>query len=216
MSHISAATHSSLPGAFLTNAPRFPGTLVLRHGHAAESCCPPVSGDSAPTRRNAATFLVHPVSTAIFMCPTQSQEHGFQKNAVYFGQMHFASFLLLSAVWCQGRSFSQLHIRYKHISNFCQPLWWSCISSLNWACISHRFGVQALPIPHQTREESLQMYTATFPLKGKDCLWPLGWWRDSPGLPKVTSIWYEDALVQVASSRKENDLSHLDNVIMIP
>lgn len=65
------------------------------------------------------------------------------------------------------------------------------------------------------REGSLQMYAATLPLKGKD--WPWGGaGEDSPGLPKVTSIWYEDALIQVASSRKENDLSHLDNVVMIP
>lgn len=105
VSHSSAATHPSLPGgtaflinAFLTNTRRFPGTLVLRHGHTAESCCPQASGDSAPTRRNAATFLVHPDPTATFMCPTQSQEHGFQKKTVYSGQMHFASFLLLSAV----------------------------------------------------------------------------------------------------------------------
>lgn len=76
----------------------FPRTLVLRHGHTAESCCPPVSGDSAPTTRNAATFLVHPDPTAIFTCPTQNQERGFQKKNVYSGQMHFASFLLLSGV----------------------------------------------------------------------------------------------------------------------
>lgn len=73
--------------------------FVLRHVHTAESCCPPpVRGDAAPTRRNAAAFLVHPDPTAIFMCPKQSQEHGLQKKTVYSGQMHFAFFLLLSAV----------------------------------------------------------------------------------------------------------------------
>lgn len=100
---------------------------MLRHGHTAESCCPPVSGDSAPTTRNAATFLVHPDPTAIFTCPTQNQERGFQKKNVYSGQMHFASFLLLSGVWCQGRRLQELHTRYEQISNFCQPLW-SCVS----------------------------------------------------------------------------------------
>lgn len=105
--------HSLPRVAFLTNARCFPGSLVLRHGHTAEPCCPPVSADSAPSRRNAATFLPHPDSTASFMCPRQSWEHDFKRKLSILDRCYFASFLLLSAVWRQGRSFSELHIRYR-------------------------------------------------------------------------------------------------------